>query len=171
MNTEQINAGHMIASVMGGVVSGSVLVTPVEANDIDIFISYSQFRLYLHTQKLYGTPYEFPYTYNGKTMTFTSEAWASSEEYQANNKDDALVITYRSVPRGKINLIVVNDEFVPAFQWSAWEMQRNPHLYTERPARIKLHHDWRNWLRMMQYVGGVAPSTEGVNELQALSFL
>jgi len=167
LNTEQINAATMIAIVMGGTVSGSVLVTPLNANDIDIFISYSKFRLFMHTLNLDGTPYEFDYTYHGNKLKFTSHDWASSEEYQMNNRDDALVITYRSVPNGLVNIIVVNDEFVPAFKWSAKEMMNNPHLYTNREDRINLHHAWRNWIRDMEYSPGTPTTHPGI----AQSFL
>lgn len=143
LTKQEIRTGNYIASVLGANVGGSYVVHGEAANDFDIFIGASAFNL------LNKDPYQFTVKTAWTDVVFVDSWDNRSEYYQSNNKDDALVCTFRSTC-GKYNLIVVNDDFVLAFKISANIMAAHPESYQEKDERVRLHHCWRehirNWL-------------------------
>lgn len=146
LTKDDIVKGNRIAAVLGGYVSGSVIIDPDEANDFDIFMGRSAFYAHGSTK-----PHAFHLTTwktgGGLEQTLFVDTWDDrSEYYQSNNTDNALYCTYRS-ECGKYNLIVVEDDFVLAFKISANIMEAHPESYRDRDERIRLHHCWREHIR------------------------
>lgn len=104
--------------------SGSYLTNPETANDIDIVISEteywdheSHFLGFRHYDKLDGDQYREVHE-----LAWTSYA-------------------------GRVNLLVVKDLFLPAYQRAAFEMTQYPHRFQTRKERIKLHQQLKNVIR------------------------
>ncbi|AUZ94775.1 hypothetical protein HOR97_gp14 [Agrobacterium phage Atu_ph03] len=133
-----------MANLMGGSISGSILTNNATAQDVDVFVGVSAFTNFLNKKGLdmYDTEITF------RDVVYSRKQWDDCDQYQESNKDDALVCTWRGYPFN-VNIIVISDLFIAAFEASRLEMLRRPELYQDRDARIKLHHDFRNTIRQM----------------------
>lgn len=152
VNQQSIDLANVLAYKVGGQIGGSFIVDRENANDIDVFTSRTAFARYCDKRVFGEEPYSFE-----QGVTFDRKQWDDCDRYQESNKDDALVCTYRSDAEGfNVNLIIVNDEYVVAFQAATNAMRRTPELFKDREARIKLHHGYRERIREMLY--GVTPA-------------
>ena len=152
---ESLRAARLVAAHIGGQISGSFIVDPDTAKDIDIFCSVSQFNCAAARRKW---PRTDKITVAGTTLL---DSWATGREYyESNNTDDALYTTYRSED-GEINLIVVHDAYMLAFQISANRMRACPHKYKTKEARVALHHRWRE--RIRKYLSDAAAKDDSLH--------
>lgn len=140
--THQIAQARIIATKMEGLIGGSFVVDPNNANDIDIFVGKSAFTVFMERRsyRIYSPEFVF------NDIEFFDSFESGREYYESNNEDDALFTTYRSVC-GTYNLIVVNDDFVQAFKISLNIMTAWPEKYKTKEARVELHHHQRGLIR------------------------
>lgn len=160
INKEQYNRAAMMAARIGGKIGGSCVIDKETANDVDIFVGYSAWEL----AKARGYVTE---TWKGPVidgLQLYDSFHNDREYYMENNRDSALHCTYRS-HTGILNIIVVEDHFVVAFEASRLEMHRRPDLYKEKDARIKLHHDFRKVIHDM-----FSPTMDASVELDEFPF-
>lgn len=144
---DTLKQGYGIAIAMSGNIGGSVIPDRDNAKDVDIFVGASAFRLWLllidsWPKNMSGYPKTFSY------MGHNFNSFASEFAYTQADIHDALALTYRSTC-GLFNIIVVHDDFVPAFKASVLEMAARPERYKERNQRISLHHRKREMIRNM----------------------
>lgn len=143
-DTDYKHANRM-ATAFDGNIGGSWITNKDTAKDVDVFFSWSQFRDMLHRLG-YGAwhnKYDPTYDFEFDGVTYDKKQWEYCDQYQESNRDTALICTYRAQGDVLVNVIVVDDCFYPAFVAAKNEMTRRPGLYTDRDARIKLHHDFR----------------------------
>lgn len=99
-------------------VGGSYIVNTVAANDIDIVVPLSAFNKYV-----------------AETMGFKQE-WVEIEDTYRDDEFNRLHSTYR---KDNVNLLVINDLYIPAYIGAVRAMKQNPEFFCSREARIALH--------------------------------
>lgn len=140
--THQIGQARIMATQMGGLIGGSFVVDPDNANDIDIFVGASAFNLFAERRGYRG--YCDHFVHNG--IEFDDSFSSGREYYESNNEDDALVTTLRSTC-GTYNVIVVQDDFVLAFKMALMRMTAAPEKFKTKAERVSLHHQLRAIIR------------------------
>lgn len=124
---EDIALAYDIAAETGGFVTGSYLVSPDEAQDIDVLVPARA----SHTLVLkFGEAL-------GKVQSTVPDEYVGCHE---------LVATYR---KGTVNVLVVNDDYVPAYKAARRHMRMAPLAYQDRGKRVALHASYKAVIRDM----------------------
>lgn len=105
-------------------IAGSYLVSPETANDIDVVIPQ--------------------WGYDHPTLTMNGYKTQCDPALYTNCPE--LVSTYR---KGKINVLVVSNFYVPAYFGAAQLMKASPEKYATREARIELHYRLKQIISQM----------------------
>lgn len=103
-------------------IGGSYVVKGLEANDIDIVVPLFD----CDVSKLEAAGFE----------QYRFENGDPKYDEALNDPLQRLVFTFR---RGNINLIVINNDYLPAYRGAVAAMVSYPDRYTERYDRVLLH--------------------------------
>lgn len=106
------------------VMAGSYITNPETANDIDIVISETEY-----------------WKYESHFIGFRKYDKLDGDQYRQVHE-----LAWTSYA-GRVNLLVVKDLFLPAYQRAAFEMGQYPHRFQTRKERIKLHQQLKNVIR------------------------
>lgn len=103
-------------------IGGSYVVKGLEANDIDIVVPLFD----CDVSKLEAAGFE----------QYRFESGDPKYEEALTDPLNRLVFTFR---RGNINLIVINNDYLPAYRGVVAVMAANPERYADREDRVHLH--------------------------------
>ncbi|QOE32086.1 hypothetical protein CPT_Palo_027 [Rhizobium phage Palo] len=121
---------RILHNVIGSFIVGSYLVTP-EYKDIDIVIPYSAY--------------------------MTEACTSALGEYHCTSKDDpeydrsdlsCLHMTFRS-PDNKVNILIVNDEYIAAYKAAVNHAKRCPEEQATREQRVDVYYYYECLVRHM----------------------
>lgn len=104
----------------GSFIGGSWIIDPKTATDIDIVVPWWAFDLGI----------------------------AVANGFELNETDYVVPELAYVLRKGKINLLVVRNEYVVAYKAAVREMLLNPELYVTREQRINLHQSFKRVIRV-----------------------
>lgn len=126
-----IRKANFLAIMLGGIVSGSIVVNQVTANDIDVFIPSSNQSVLAGCIEKYNL---LPY-----------DPLAGTEEYEQASALGEIVGLYRG--DYEINLIVVDTRYWPAYLGAHRKLCERPDLYVNKAKRHNLFISHKNVIR------------------------
>lgn len=128
----------VVASFDGAFVTGSYLVNPDKANDIDVVVPLLAWKLWISETDRY---------WNVSGVKFTLQESDEDDNYaDAENEMYELAEHWRG---GGINLLIVRDTFVPAYKAAAVRLSTNPKAYDTREKRVEVHQRMKQIIRDM----------------------
>lgn len=128
----EIRSAQEFAILWGGIVSGSVIVHPLHANDIDIFLPESTFFGNAAAEQAGFIPYD---------------PLEGDPKYEEAVRYQEIVRLYR---KGVWNLIIVGHDFWPAYKYAARELAASPHKYVIKKDRQNLFIRAKNIIHKMR---------------------
>lgn len=127
----------------GAFVTGSYLVDKGKANDIDIVVSKTAWKL--HYVEHYGSD---PDEYRDVAgIIFKKQEEEDSSEYaDEENEMYELCAHYRG---GGLNILVIRDLYLPAYKAAAYALEASPKYYGDRESRVKIHQHFKGLIRKL----------------------
>lgn len=133
---EHISQGYLFACAIGGSVSGSVLVDPDKAADVDIWVSNLNWNVYS----------------NPKIIAEFGLEWYNPLEGTDRYEEAKLYMEIRGVLRSKkynLNVIVVENNFVPAYVYGTQQLSLSPEKYQTKVKRANLFIEAKNRIHIL----------------------
>lgn len=131
-STSQDHPAFLFATLHNGIVSGSYIIDPETANDVDVFIPECYKPAKTTLDRYHFVQYD---------------PLEGSAEYDQAKFYDEIKELYRG--DAKINLIIVNDFFWPAYCDAHRELLINKDKYTQRKDRVNLFINSKNIIHEM----------------------
>lgn len=142
MNREDITFGCKVFNSMKyGLISGSYLVDPQDANDFDIVVTRGQWDSIEERLRR-----EFRFFKMTHETTEYKEPVHCTSQLDENPVPERYVADYRFLD-GPVNIIVIDDVYWPAYVAAQQEISHNPMKYKNKEARIEVHAQYCNVIK------------------------
>lgn len=134
---------EVLDKLEGAFVTGSYLVDKDKANDIDVVVSFTAWKLhYAQTFQPYDGEYR-----DVAGVIFKRQDGEDAQEYaDEENEMYELCAHYRG---GGLNILVIRDLYLPAYKAAAYALEASPKYYGDREARVKIHQHFKGLIRKL----------------------
>lgn len=133
----------ILEALPGAFVTGSYLVNKRKANDIDVVVSDTGFRLYVATHDALN----LDGTFDISGVDFVPQESEEDDHYA--DADNDMYELHSHLRAGSINVLIIRDFFVPAYRAASYYLENNPKAFEERDARVEIHQKMKSVIRAM----------------------
>lgn len=138
---DQQIAADVIEALHGAFVTGSFLVSPSKANDIDIVVSEAAWLWYCDMNSNYG--YETQHV--GNHVFTKQEVENESDNY--GRSDDEMFELVSHWRHAGVNIIVIRDVYYAAYKAASYLLESMPRKYATREERVDAHQRCKKVIR------------------------
>lgn len=143
-NKDKGNANALLDEIRGAFITGSYLVNPDKANDIDVVVSETAWILAsgkdefarFNVVDIEGIKLE-----KQESSSEDGERYADDE-----NEMYELVSHWRC---NGVNVLVIRDFYLPAYKAASYALVASKPYYRDREARVKIHQHYKEQIRRM----------------------
>lgn len=145
---DDVRAADGVESVVSGAfITGSYLVDRKTANDIDVVVGESAWRLYkaIHPKD--------PLLLSGKIdvtgTIFERQKNEDSDGGRYGNSENEMFELVEHWRGGGVNVLVIRDIFIAAYKAASYALEANPKKHATREERVETHQRMKGIIRNM----------------------
>lgn len=143
-NKDKGNANALVEEIRGAFITGSFLVDPDKANDIDVVVSETAW--ILATGK--DDDRRFSMVKVAGLVLEKQESSSEDGERYADEEDEMYELVNHWRCEG-VNVLVVRDFYLPAYKAASYALLASKPYYRDREARVKIHQYYKEQIRRM----------------------
>lgn len=138
------NANALLEEIRGAFITGSYLVDPDKANDIDVVASETAWILAT------GIPVAEKFQLAKVAGVILEKQENSSEDGERYADDENEMYELASHWRcNGVNVLVIRDFYLPAYKAASYALVASKPYYRDREARVKIHQHYKEQIRRM----------------------
>lgn len=143
---DHARAREVVDALHGAFITGSYLVNRETANDIDIVVPHGGW-LHARAVGVGDTYHEQEALYVAGARFVKQEPEGESDNYTSS--EDGMYELVEHWRNGGLNILVIRENFIPAYKAAAYYIESNPRAFQTREQRVEIHQRMKGEIREM----------------------